>query len=247
MLNKSNKKSKRRVKDKFKEERQTRIIPLHPKSENQRKALRSFNNNVITVLSGSAGSGKTELMSWYASKLWLEGKVDNIVITRPHQQLGNDYGAVKGGDTEKLLPFCMSMLLKFKKYLGTNVLKNNFREINSDSLFFDVSGISIVPTEKIQGMSFGKGTIILADEQQCSTPAQMKALVTRIEDGGQLIIAGDKAQSPLKGENGLQVLEELIAKYPHKDIEVIKFTTKDNCRSGVSGHMANIFEKGGGW
>lgn len=235
-------KTEKVVKPKFVEERINKIVPLTAKTESQKKALKAFSEKQLVVLSGSAGVGKTELACWWASKLFLEGKVDNIIITRPHQHLGNDYGAVTGNDTLKLLPFCMSMLMKFKKYLGVGILKNNFRMEVSEGLFEDVSGISIVPVEKIQGLSFNNRTIIIADEIQNTTLQQMKALVTRSEEGALLIVCGDKVQSAIRGMNGLEMLEKMIEKHPHKDIEVVKFTPKDNCRSGVAGHLANIFE-----
>ena len=235
------------IKQKFQEERLRSIIPLEAKNQHQREALEAMRTKPLVVLSGSAGVGKSELMCWWASKLWLEGKIDNIVITRPHQSLGNDYGAVTGNDAMKLLPFCMSMLMKFKKYLGVGVLRNNFQMEVADGLFQEARGISIVPVEKIQGLSFDNRTILLGDELQNATPAQVKALVTRAEEGCQLLCAGDKLQSALSGVNGLAMLESILDKYPTKDASVIHFTPKDNCRSGISGHLANAFEKEGTW
>lgn len=237
----------REIKDKFIEERTVRVLPLVAKNEAQKKALRAFAEKQLIVLSGSAGAGKSELMCWWASKLWLEGTIDNIVICRPHQSLGNDYGAVTGNDTLKLLPFCMSMMMKFKKYLGYGILKNNFRMEITEGLFQEASGIQIVPIEKIQGLSFSDKTIILADELQNATAAQIKALVTRAEEGCQLIGAGDPRQSAIGAQNGLVVLEQALRLHPHPDAEIVKFTPKDNCRSGISGHLANIFEQEGNW
>lgn len=235
------------IKEKFEEERSARVVPLQAKSEAQRDALKAFTEKQLVVLSGSAGSGKSELMCWWASKLWLEGKIENIVICRPHTSLGTDYGAVTGNDTLKLLPFCMSMMMKFKKYLGYGVLKNSFRMEITEGLFQEAAGISIVPIEKIQGLSFNSKTIILADELQNSTVQQIKALVTRSEEGCQLICAGDNRQSALSGENGLAKLEKVLQYHPHEDATIIRFTPKDNCRSGISGHLANLFEQEGNW
>ena len=235
------------VKEKFMQERIRSIVPLAAKNEHQRQALEAFKVKPLVVLSGSAGVGKSELMCWWASKLWLEGKIDTIVITRPHQSLGNDYGAVTGNDAMKLLPFCMSMLMKFKKYLGVGVLRNNFQMEVAEGLFQEARGISIIPVEKIQGLSFNERTIVLGDELQNATPAQVKALVTRCEEGAQLICAGDKLQSALHAKNGLAMLEDILVKYPTDDAAVVHFTPKDNCRSGVSGHLASAFEKEGTW
>ena len=82
---------------KYQEERKARIIPLQAQNENQKIALRNFNTKQLNVLSGSAGSGKTELCVWWACKEWLEGNVDNIVLTRPDKGLGDTY-PVPGGN-----------------------------------------------------------------------------------------------------------------------------------------------------
>jgi phosphate starvation-inducible PhoH-like protein len=237
----------RTIKPTFEEERTGRVLPLMAKSDAQKDALKAFGEKQLVILSGTAGTGKSELMCWWASKLWLEGKIDNIVICRPHTSLGNDYGAVTGNDTLKLLPFCMSMMMKFKKYLGFGILKNNFKMEITESLFQEAAGIQIVPIEKIQGLSFSEKTIIIADELQNATPAQIKALVTRAEEGCQLLGAGDCRQSALGGTNGLAKLEESLERFPHEDAVVIRFTPKDNCRSGISGHLAKIFEEQGNW
>lgn len=235
------------VKEAFQEERMAKVLPILAKSDAQKEALKAFTEKELIVLSGTAGTGKSELMCWWASKLWLEGTIDNIVICRPHTSLGNDYGAVTGNDTLKLLPFCMSMMMKFKKYLGYGILKNNFKMEVTEGLFQEAAGIQIVPIEKIQGLSFGSNTIILADELQNATPAQIKALVTRSEEGCQLICAGDARQSAIGGVNGLVRLEQALLLHPHEDATIVKFTPKDNCRNGISGHLAKIFEDEGNW
>ncbi|APC44333.1 phosphate starvation-inducible protein [Pseudoalteromonas phage PH357] len=234
-------------KEKHVQGRRDQVIPLTAKSDNQRKALKAFTEKQLVLLSGSAGSGKSELACWWASKLYLEGKIDNIIITRPHKHLGEDYGAVKGNDAEKLLPFCMSMLMKFKKYLGVGILRSDFKLDGFDTLFAEANGIQIVPIEKIQGLSFDERTIVIADEIQGATVAQVKALATRCELGSQLIICGDGIQSPLKGLNGIQYLESVFNDHPHELIEVVKFTPKDNCREGVTRHLTDIFEQDGQW
>tara|TARA_R100000541_G_C1897352_1_gene84116 strand:- start:109534 stop:110379 length:846 start_codon:yes stop_codon:yes gene_type:complete len=233
--------------EKHKETRRQSVIPLSAKSDNQRKALRYFPEKQLTLLSGSAGVGKTELACWWASKLYLEGKIDNIVITRPHKHLGEDYGAVKGNDAEKLLPFCMSMLMKFKKYLGVGILRSDFKLDGFDTLFSEANGIQIVPIEKIQGLSFDERTLVIADELQNATISQVKSLCTRCELGSALILCGDAIQSALKGKNGLSYIEEVFTEHPYESIGVVKFTPEDNCREGVTKHLTGIFEQDGQW
>lgn len=231
------------ISQKFKEERVQRVIPLEAKNYNQKLALSSFVERQLVVLTGSAGVGKSELMCWWASKLWLEGAIDNIIITRPNEGLGRDSGAVPGSDSEKLLQYCLSMLTKFRKYLGPGILKANLRMNDMDALFNDKRGIQIVPLGKVQGRSFDSNTIVLGDEMQNSDIAQMKALTTRCEEGCQIIIAGDPRQSCKRGPNGLAFLEDTLLKYPTEYADIIQFTDLDVERGGLASHMVKAFDK----
>lgn len=230
------------IKEKFQEERIRRIVPLTAKTDNQRLALKAFTEKQMIVMPGSAGVGKTEIMCWWASKLWLEGEIDNIIITRPNKSLDGDGAAVPGGDSQKILMYCMSMLMKFRKYLGAGILRNNFNMEIADSLFSEARGIQIVPVEKIQGMSFDEGTLVLADEMQNATLGQIKSLATRCEDGAQLIISGDPRQTAIGKRNGLSFLIDVLDRYPTDYAEVIKFTQDDVVRGGLAGHMVRVFE-----
>lgn len=227
--------------------RNKKIQPLQAMNERQKDALIAFNNHQLVVLSGSAGTGKTELICWYACKLWLEGRIDNIVITRPYQHLGADYGAIKGDDTQKLLPFCMSILAKLKKYLGVGILRNNFKMDAIEALFAEADGIQIVPIEKIQGLSFGERTLIIADELQNAQVAQIKALTTRAEEGCQILCAGDPRQTAVGPDNGLNFLEDVLGSYPTSYAKVIHFQKDDVVRGGLAGYLVSAFEEMGDW
>jgi phosphate starvation-inducible PhoH-like protein len=233
----------RQVAPKFQEQRKQSIKPLVAKNDRQKQALKAFSNRQLLVLSGAAGVGKTELMVWWACKRWLDGDIDNIVITRPYQHLGADYGATKGNDSEKLLPFCMSMLSKMRKYLGAGVLSTNFRLDGFETLFAEADGIQIIPIEKIQGMSFNERTIILADELQNASVAQVKALTTRAEEGCQIIASGDARQTAIGKNNGLCFIEKVLAKYPTEYAEVVTFLQEDIVRGGLTAHLVSAFDK----
>lgn len=231
------------IKEKFQEERIKRITPLTARNDNQRKALKALKEKQMVILTGSAGVGKTLLAVWHACDLWLRGDIDNIIITRPAKGLGKDGGAVPGSDSLKLLNYCLSMLHKFRTYLGPQVLKNNLRLDDLDSLFSEKRGIQLVPLAKIQGLSFDDNTLVIADELQNADVAEVKALTTRCEEGCQLIICGDPRQSALHGKNGLTFLEECLDKYPLEEYaEIIKFTSDNIERGGLASHMVKIFD-----
>ena len=232
---------------KFQEERKAKVIPLVAQNQNQKVALQNFKTKQLNILSGSAGCGKSELVVWWACKQWLEGNIDNIVITRPDKGHGDTF-PVPGGDAMKMLQFLFPLLVKMKKYLGLGILQNNLKLEDDEVLFSPASGIQIVSMAKLGGMSFDGRTIVIADEVQAATVAQVKALATRAEEGCQILITGDTTQTPLhKERNGLEYLEKTLLTYPHELSSVVKFTPEDCCRKGISAHLTRIFELDGTW
>lgn len=216
------------------------IPPLYPQNDRQTEAMHCFVNNQVIFLTGSAGTGKTELAVYEASKQWINGQVDNIIIARPNKTLGKDGGAVKGGDTEKLLEFVRPMLEKFRKYLGVHILKNNLRMDSLEGLFAEKRGIQVVPVEKIQGRSFDDRTIVLIDEAQNCEVSQMISCCTRTEEGCTQIIMGDPTQSAIGARNGLSFMLHLLERKPTDLAGVVKFLPEDNLRSGFSAHITQV-------
>lgn len=227
--------------------RDRQIKPLQAKNERQRDALRQLEKKQMMCLVGASGSGKSQIASWYACKEWLRGSVDNIIITRPNKSMDGDDAAIPGTDFQKVLPYTMAILLKFKYYLGTGTLKNNLRQEMQDVLFNDISGIQVYSLEKLNGFSFDSRTIIICDEAQSSTIGQMKSLVTRCEKGAKLIICGDLLQGAIGPKNGLSFILDRIERNPHEDIGVVKFRAEDCCREGISAHFTEMFEREGMW
>lgn len=233
-------------KEKHANERVCNLKPLSAKNDNQKLALKALSEKQLVVLLGPAGTGKTELMCWHTAARWLKNEIDDIFVCRPYKGLGDDYGATPGNDFEKLLPFTMSALLKYKKYLGVGVLKNMLRTEPLELLFSEKSGMFVLPVEKMQGYSINERSAVCLDEGQNMTINQAKSLVTRAERGCQVIISGDVAQSAIGANNGLAYLLKKIKENPHPDIAVIEFKSDENCREGVSKHFTQIFEKEGG-
>lgn len=226
------------------------VLKFRPRTPNQIQAWAAMKEKQLIILSGSAGVGKTELAVARATDLWKEGKIDNIYLIRPHRHLGADYGATKGNDAEKLLPFVLSMLMKVKKYLGAEVLRNNFILDGFEDLFSEKQGIKIIPVEKCQGLSFRKRDFVIVDEAQNCEVSQIKALVTRPEKCSQMVICGDDTQSALNKENGLEYLlkvweekQSLLQNFQG----VFRFEVKECQRKGIAAVYTEIFEEEGAW
>ena len=86
--------------------------------------------------------------------------------------------------------------------------------------------VEIVPLAYMRGRTF-KGSFIIADEMQNSTPNQMKMVLTRIGDDSKLVVTGDLAQSDLTtSSNGLN--DFIYRLRPDLEyIEYVKMTGED--------------------
>lgn len=239
------KKSRAEIKKEKFAQRDKDLIPdLVPRNEGQAQALQNLDHFDMNIITGLAGTGKTELACWYATKLWLSGEIDTIIITRPNKTLGKDPGAVPGNDGEKILTMCMSMLLKFRKNLGPARLKSCLCLNLTDLLFKDISGIALLPLEKVQGLSMDSRWLVIADETQNASEAQVKSLVTRQEEGARLIVLGDTLQPAMHHENGLKFLVDVVKENNMQDMLGIT-NLEGNCRSGISGVFTKIFAEMG--
>lgn len=233
------------IEEKYQEQR--RVPPLIPKNTRQAQALEYAATKQMIVLAGSSGSGKTEIAAYVASKLWREGKVDNVIITRPNKSMNGDDAAIPGNDFQKTLPYTMAILMKLKRYLGAGTLKCSLRQDMEEVLFNEVSGIQVYSMEKLNGLSFDSKTLIIADEVQSATVGQVKSLVTRCEKGCMLFVCGDPLQTAITGENGLEYLLKLLENNTHEDIGVVRFKPEDCQREGISAFFTEQFEKEGAW
>ena len=72
------------VKPKWEEARKAKPTHIQTKTFNQDAFLQSLRSNVITIGSGSAGTGKSYLSCRYAANELLAGNIQKIVITRPY-------------------------------------------------------------------------------------------------------------------------------------------------------------------
>ena len=73
-------------KQKWEEDRKQRAKAIHIQHKNlhQEQLLKSMRQNIITIGTGSAGTGKSYLACRYAASELLAGDIEKIVITRPY-------------------------------------------------------------------------------------------------------------------------------------------------------------------
>ena len=161
----------------------------------------------VVIAHGPAGTGKTTIICENSIKNLKNGIYEKIIITRPVISTEDDIGFLPGDLNEKMNPWLLPIFDIFYEYYT----KNNVNEMVKNGI------IEIAPFAFMRGRTFKK-SIIIADEMQNSTPAQMKMLLTRLGDSSKIAITGDLEQQDLQTEeNGLYDLINLLnSKYNNK-------------------------------
>ena len=210
---------------------------VKPKTRNQELFLKSMRENIITIGSGSSGTGKSFLACYYAASELLAGNIQKIVITRPYIAVsGRTTGFKPNTDIEKLRAFILPMLGYLYEVLGKNMVEQNIALADK---------IELAPLESIRGRSFDNA-IIISDESSNMTIGEIQALATRLGQNTRWFCIGDSAQSDTK-HNGLKWFENLVEKHYISNVGVVKFDHNDIVRSGMVKELVIAFENEGGY
>ena len=212
-------------------------IHIQPKTHNQDLFLQSMRDNIITIGSGSSGTGKTYLACYYAASELLSGNIDKIVITRPYVAVsGRTTGFKPNTDIEKLRGFVLPMLGYLSEVLGSDYVETQIQNYGT---------VELSPLESIRGRSFDNA-IVISDESSNMTVGEIQALATRLGENTRWFCIGDNAQTDTQ-HNGLKWFENLVKKHYISDIGVVKFDHNDIVRSGMVKELVIAFEREGGY
>jgi phosphate starvation-inducible PhoH-like protein len=220
----------KRVKKRFTSE--VKVIDFEPylPQKKQRVVISARNSNQKLYLSklhdesksivfaiGPAGTGKTLLAVQNGIKLFQEGIVDKIVVTRPAVSVDEDLGFLPGTLNEKMAPWTRPIFDVFLEYYKQ-------QDINK---MLDEGVIEISPLAYMRGRTF-KNAYIVADEMQNATINQMKMLLTRLGDNSKMVVTGDLAQADRLNDNGLVDFCNLLAdKQGMRHIDIVQFDARD--------------------
>ena len=199
----------------FKEKRKPKT-PIKFKiqlNEEQKQAKEKILNNTVTLLAGSAGSGKTLLACQIALEKLFMKEVEKVIITRPTVSK-EEIGFLPGDLREKMDPWVQPIYQNMFLLYDKVAIEKHINEGN----------IEIVPVSFMRGRTF-VNSIVIVDEAQNVTHEQMEMIVTRIGVDSKMIVCGDDNQVDLKNkrESGFKFL--YIAASKIKNLVGIKLNT----------------------
>jgi len=191
-------------------------------NEEQKEAKRLIIENQVVIVTGRAGSGKSLVCAQTALDFLLKKQCDNIFVTRATIEVGNSLGFLPGGLDEKFNPYLEAFMENLAKCKEKETLEKLVAE----------QKILAYPIQFIRGKTVDD--VLIVEEAQNLSKAQMLAILTRLGKTGKIIINGDMEQQDTKdGVNGLGYAIEMSKKI--KDIKWIKL--KENHRSDIVGKI----------
>jgi phosphate starvation-inducible protein PhoH and related proteins len=202
-----------------------------PKSLNQKRYLQSIARMDIVFGIGPAGTGKTYLAVAAALKALLDERVERVILTRPAVEAGEALGFLPGDLTEKIQPYLLPLYDAIYDMMGRNEGRRMIG-LDGDRKEERNTRIEIAPLAYMRGRTLSNAFVIL-DEAQNTTPEQMMMFLTRLGNGSQMVITGDKTQVDLPRHkySGLKEAEKVLANIP--DVAFHYFEGKDVVRNPI--------------
>jgi phosphate starvation-inducible PhoH-like protein len=235
--------SKQRVKKRFTSEvnvldfqpylpQKKQRVSLHARSANQKQYLEMLQDEATSIVLaiGPAGTGKTMLAVQNGIKMYQEGLVDKIIVTRPAVSVDEDLGFLPGTLNEKMAPWTRPIFDVLGEYYQTKDIAKMLEE----------GVIEISPLAYMRGRTF-KNAYIIADEMQNATINQMKMLLTRLGEGSKMVVTGDLAQADRVNDNGLVNFCGLLTSKTLKHIDIVQFDHKDIERHNAVKEVLSLY------
>lgn len=206
--------------------------PILARTENQQKLVNVFDESDMVFAIGPAGSGKTYTAIALAVRALKNREVRKIILSRPAVEAGEKLGFLPGDMKEKIDPYLQPLYdaledmlppLKLKEYLETKV-------------------IQIAPLAFMRGRTLSDAIIIL-DEAQNTSKAQIKMFLTRMGMNAKMIVTGDLTQIDLPSYQQSGLLHSLQVLRNVKGVGKVEFTKKDIVRHKLVQRIVEAYEK----
>ena len=160
--------------------------PITARSLNQRRLVEAYAANDMIFAIGPAGSGKTYTAIALAVRALKNKEVKKIILSRPAVEAGEKLGFLPGDMKDKIDPYLQPLYDALQEMIPPAKLQ--------DYLATDV--IQIAPLAFMRGRTLNDAVVIL-DEAQNTTTAQIKMFLTRMGWNTKMIVTGDRTQIDL--------------------------------------------------
>ena len=205
--------------------------PIQARSENQQRLVDTYKTNDMVFAVGPAGTGKTYLSIALAVKALKEKTAKKIILSRPAVEAGEKLGFLPGDMKEKIDPYLQPLY---------DALEDMLPQVKLQDMM-EKHIIQIAPLAFMRGRTLSDAVVIL-DEAQNTTPAQIRMFLTRMGWNTKMIITGDMTQIDLPHSQKSGLIEALHILSNVKGIGVVNLTGKDIVRHKLVTKIVNAYE-----
>lgn len=206
--------------------------PIAPRSENQRRLVEAYSQCDMLFAVGPAGSGKTYTAIALAVRALKNKEIKKIILSRPAVEAGEKLGFLPGDMKDKIDPYLQPLYdaleemippAKLQEYMATNV-------------------IQIAPLAFMRGRTLNDAVVIL-DEAQNTTSAQIKMFLTRMGWNTKMIVTGDRTQIDLPPTAKSGLVESMRILRDVQGIAFIEMDKKDIVRHKLVTKVVEAYER----
>ena len=205
--------------------------PIKARSENQQRLVDAFNENDMVFAVGPAGTGKTYLSIALAVKALKEKTARKIILSRPAVEAGEKLGFLPGDMKDKIDPYLQPLY---------DALEDMLPQVKLQDMM-EKRVIQIAPLAFMRGRTLSDAVVIL-DEAQNTTPAQIRMFLTRMGRGTKMIITGDMTQIDLPHSQKSGLIEALHILSDVEGIGIVNLTQKDIVRHKLVTRIVDAYD-----
>jgi len=206
--------------------------PIKARTENQQRLIEAYEHCDMVFAVGPAGTGKTYLSIALAVKALKEKTSKKIILSRPAVEAGEKLGFLPGDMKEKIDPYLQPLYDALEDMLPQAKLQD----------MMEKHVIQIAPLAFMRGRTLSDAVVIL-DEAQNTTPAQLRMFLTRMGWNTKMIITGDMTQIDLPRTQKSGLVEALHILNNVEGIGVVNLNQKDIVRHKLVTRIVNAYEE----
>jgi len=205
--------------------------PIKPRSENQQRLVETYNGHDMVFAVGPAGTGKTYLSIALAVKALKDKTAKKIILSRPAVEAGEKLGFLPGDMKDKIDPYLQPLY---------DALEDMIPQVKLQDMM-EKHVIQIAPLAFMRGRTLNDAVVIL-DEAQNTTPAQIRMFLTRMGWNTKMIITGDMTQIDLPHSQKSGLIEALHILNNVEGIGVVNLDSRDIVRHKLVTRIVNAYE-----
>ena len=205
--------------------------PIMARSHNQQLLVKAYQESDMIFAVGPAGSGKTYTSIALAVRALKNKEIRKIILSRPAVEAGEKLGFLPGDMKEKIDPYLQPLYDALEDMIPAQKLHE----------MMDQNIIQIAPLAFMRGRTLNDAVVIL-DEAQNTTSAQIKMFLTRMGMNTKMIVTGDITQIDLPHNVRSGLVEAMEILHGIQGISFIHLSKKDIVRHRLVTHIVEAYE-----